>query len=147
VTVILIVPIPLIIFPLFRVHFEDLWTFTKYSLFEFYEKYDASATSNLGPRPTVLYGNTLHYVTLTFYFTKDNDQHIENIYKSLLYYKIPKAVFFVEKDLMNEHPFLMYAITTTAKIRALESLMNLEGAEFGLRINHCLMHAYTHTTI
>ncbi len=101
---------PLIIFPLFRVHFEDLWTFTKYSLFEFYEKYDASATSNLGPRPTVLYGDTLHYVTLTFYFTKDNDQHIENIYKSLLYYEIPKAVFFVEEDLMNEHPFLMYAI-------------------------------------
>jgi parallel beta-helix repeat protein len=110
VTAILVVPIPLIIFPLFSVHFKDLWTFTNYSLFQFYEKYDASATSNLGPRPTVLYGNTPHYVTLTFYFTKDNDQHVENIYKSLLYYNIPKAVFFVEEDLMNEHPFLMYAI-------------------------------------
>jgi parallel beta-helix repeat protein len=111
VTAILIVPISLIIFSSFRVHFEDLWKFTKYSLFQFYEKYDdASATSNLGPRPNVLYGNTTHYVTLTFYFTKDNDQHIENIYKSLLYYNIPKAVFFVEEDLMNEHPFLMYAI-------------------------------------
>src|SRR5215212_6002462 len=94
---ILVVPTSLIIFPLFRVHFEDLWTFTIYSLFQFYEGYDASATPNLGPRPTVLYGNTPHYVTLTFYFTKDNDQHIENIYKSLLYYNIPKAVFLLKR--------------------------------------------------
>lgn len=88
----------------------DFLIYTTYSLLHSYERFDATAQPSLGPRASVLYGDVPHYLTLTFYFSKDNDKHIENVYKTLMYYNVSKAIFFVEKDLISQHPLLIASI-------------------------------------
>jgi parallel beta-helix repeat protein len=60
-----------------------------------------------GQRQNVLYGDSLHNVTITFYIEKGNVKHLEDLLHSLLRYNISKAIFFVEGAFAKDHPFMV----------------------------------------
>lgn len=54
-----------------------------------------------------IHEDKLHYVTLTFYVEYGNHQHMQDLISMLHQYKVNKGVFFVEKNYMEDHSFVI----------------------------------------
>jgi len=121
------------ILPLSSQHNADFLTYTKHVLLTEYEQngyaqqyFDRSFVKPasmlfssmlmdnpdgkiaLGPRH--MHGNATHYVTLTFYVEYGNHQYLPDLLNLLHQYNIDKAVFFVEKDFIQDRPFAIETI-------------------------------------
>jgi parallel beta-helix repeat protein len=84
--------------------------FTKILMGNFAENIVPTSDLQIGPRPKLLYGNGTHYVTLTFYIQNGNTDHIKNLLIKLIIHHVSKAIFFVQKNFVEEHPFIMEII-------------------------------------
>lgn len=66
----------------------------------------AQVAETRGPRPEVAYGDTKHYVTLTFYIGQNDTARLSGILDALQAGNVSRAVFFLHPGFANGNPAL-----------------------------------------
>jgi parallel beta-helix repeat protein len=70
----------------------------------------AQVTETRGPRPEVVYGDTKHYVTLTFYIGQNDTARLSDIQDTLQANNVSKAVFFLHPGFESSNPSVANAL-------------------------------------